>query len=57
MVRVVEQQPAPAKEAAFAEAVRLARASFGSGVYLTGLSYLLTQTTRGVINTQWSTFF
>jgi hypothetical protein len=57
LVRVVEQQPAPTKEAAFAESVGLARAGFGKDAYLTGLSYLLTQTTRGVINTQWSTFF
>ena len=32
------------------------REPFGDGAYLTGLSHLLTQTTRGVIETQWTTF-
>jgi uncharacterized protein len=57
LVRVVEQQAASTKEATFAQAERLARATLGPEAYLTGLSYLLTQTTRGVIATQWSTFF
>jgi predicted RND superfamily exporter protein len=56
LVRVVEQQPASTKEATFLEALRLARQRFGPQAYVTGLSYLLTQTTRGVIATQWSTF-
>ncbi|HEX8203937.1 MAG TPA: MMPL family transporter, partial [Isosphaeraceae bacterium] len=57
MVRIREQQPAPVKEATFARATALAGSAFGPGVSLTGLSHLLTQTTRGVIGTQWSTFF
>ncbi|HEV3120342.1 MAG TPA: MMPL family transporter, partial [Isosphaeraceae bacterium] len=57
MVRVVEQQPASTKEATFAESERLAQAEFGPDAVLTGLSYLLTQTTRGVLATQWTTFF
>jgi predicted RND superfamily exporter protein len=57
MVRVVEQQAASTKEATFTEAARLAHAALGPKAYLTGLSYLLTQTTRAVIATQWSTFF
>ena len=56
MVRVPEQQPAPAKEAVFGAALAHAREVFGPEAYLTGLSYLLTRTTRGVMATQWSTF-
>jgi predicted RND superfamily exporter protein len=58
VVRVSEQQPALEKEETFREAVRLARASrtFGPKSSLTGLSFLLTQTTRGVIQTSWTTF-
>ncbi len=55
LVRVSEQQPAPAKEATFDRARQLASTAFGPRAYLTGLSYLLTQTTRGVIDTQWNT--
>ena len=57
MVRLVEQQPAPAKSSIFAEATALARKAFGPGSYLTGLSFLMTKTTQGVIKTQWTTFF
>jgi predicted RND superfamily exporter protein len=57
LVRLVEQQPAPSKSAIFAEATRLAQASFGPESFLTGLSYLMTKTTQGVIMTQWTTFF
>lgn len=57
LVRVKEQQPAPTKEATFVEAAAAAHAIFGKRSYLTGISYLLTQTTRGVIATQWTTFF
>ncbi len=57
LVRLVEQQPAPAKSAIFADATRLARQAFGPGSYLTGLSFLMTKTTEGVIRTQWTTFF
>jgi predicted RND superfamily exporter protein len=57
MVRLLEQQAASTKGATFDRALRLTRSSFGPKSYLTGLSHLLTQTTRGVIATQWSTFF
>ena len=56
LVRLPEQQPAPAKEAVFRAALAEARERFGDQTYLTGLSYLLTQTTRGVMATSWSTF-
>jgi predicted RND superfamily exporter protein len=57
MVRLREQQPAATKEATFDRATALAASAFGSEVSLTGLSHLLTRTTRGIIATQWSTFF
>lgn len=57
VVRVPEQQEAADKERTFYAATERARESFSGNVYLTGLSYLLTQTTRGVISTQWTTFF
>ena len=57
LVRVSEQQPSPAKEATFKRALGLAQSAFGPETYLTGLSYLLTQTTRAMIATQWSTFY
>jgi uncharacterized protein len=57
IVRLVEQQPAPSKSAIFADATRLARSAFGSDSFLTGLSYLMTKTTEGIIRTQWITFF
>ena len=57
LVRLVEQQPAPDKSTIFADALGLARKAFGEGSYLTGLSYLMTKTTQGVIKTQWTTFF
>jgi predicted RND superfamily exporter protein len=57
LVRLLEQQPAPAKAAIFTHALADARAAFGPGAYLTGLSYLMTRTTEAVIVTQWSTFF
>jgi uncharacterized protein len=57
IVRLVEQQPAPDKSAIFAESTSLARKAFGESSYLTGLSYLMTKTTEGVIRTQWTTFF
>ena len=57
LVRVSERQSAALKEATFETAERNARAVFGDGTFLTGISYLLTQTTRGVIATQWTTFF
>jgi predicted RND superfamily exporter protein len=57
LVRIREQQSAGVKDATFVEAAAMARAIFGKESYLTGISYLLTQTTRGVIATQWTTFF
>jgi predicted RND superfamily exporter protein len=55
LVRLFEQQPAPAKLAIFTRAVDAARATFGPESYLTGLSYLMTKTTEAIIVTQWST--
>jgi predicted RND superfamily exporter protein len=57
LVRMLEQQPAPTKSRIFREAESAARAGFGSSAFLTGLSYLMTRTTEGVIATQWGTFF
>jgi len=56
LVRLLEQQPADVKSAIFRKAEDVARAEFGPGVSLTGLSYLLTKTTQGVVATQWGTF-
>jgi predicted RND superfamily exporter protein len=60
VVRVPEAQPALEKEKTFREALGLARGmkAFGDPdrrPYVTGLSYLLTQTTRGVIQSSWVT--
>jgi len=57
LVRLLEQQPAPAKAALFRQAVAAARERFGPQVYLTGLSFLLTRTTEAIIVTQWATIF
>lgn len=57
MIRLLEQQPAPTKSRIFHEAEAAAREDFGPASYLTGLSYLMTRTTEGVIATQWGTFF
>jgi uncharacterized protein len=57
LVRLVEQQPSPDKSAIFAEARGLVRQAFGPEAFLTGLSFLMTKTTQGVIKTQWTTFF
>ena len=56
LVRLVEQQPAAAKSAIFERATGRAREAFGPGTFLTGLSFLMTKTTEGVIRTQWTTF-
>jgi uncharacterized protein len=56
LVRLSEQQLATAKEAIFSAALLEAEARFGSSAELTGLSKLLTETTRGVVATQWTTF-
>jgi uncharacterized protein len=57
LIRLLEQQSAPTKGRIFQEAETAARAEFGPTSFLTGLSYLMTRTTEGVITTQWSTFF
>jgi len=56
LVRLLEQQPAPDKQAVFRQAEASAVATFGSGSYLTGLSYLMTRTTESIILTQKETF-
>ena len=56
LVRLVEQQPTATKNAIFGRALTLARDVFGGDVYLTGLSFLMTKTTEGIISTQWATF-
>ncbi|MEA2633098.1 MAG: uncharacterized protein QOE66_3317 [Chloroflexota bacterium] len=56
LIRLLEQQPAPAKEAIFERALEDARSSFGTTSYLTGLSFLMTKTTEAILVTQWSTF-
>lgn len=56
LVRLVEQQPAAVKQSIFDGAVGSARSIFGPESYLTGLSFLMTRTTQGVIQTQWTTF-
>lgn len=56
LVRLLERQPAATKAWIFRQAETAARASFGPDAYLTGLSYLMTRTTEGVISTQWGTF-
>jgi predicted RND superfamily exporter protein len=57
LVRLLEQQPAATKARIFREAETAARRVFGPSAVLTGLSYLMTRTTEGVIATQWGTFF
>ncbi len=56
MIRLPEQQPAPSKMTAFRHCEHLARQAFGESSWLTGLSFLLTQTTRGVMASSWVTF-
>lgn len=56
LVRLVEQQPAGDKAAIFRQVLDAGRAGFGPDAFLTGLSYLMTKTTQGVILTQWTTF-
>ena len=57
LVRLLEQQSTGIKARIFHEAEAQARAEFGPKSFLTGLSYLMTRTTEGVISTQWTTFF
>lgn len=56
LVRLLERQPAATKAWIFERAESAARGAFGPDAYLTGLSYLMTKTTEGVISTQWGTF-
>jgi predicted RND superfamily exporter protein len=56
VVRLLEQQPADVKTSIFRRAEEAARAEFGPEARLTGLSYLMTKTTEGVVATQWGTF-
>jgi predicted RND superfamily exporter protein len=56
LIRLIEQQPAPDKQAIFNRAVEEARGIFGKESYLTGLSSLMTRTTEAILVTQWSTF-
>jgi hypothetical protein len=64
VLRIEERLPVPVKEAAFREARLDGIAYVPPGVgprpderfYVTGLSYLLTRTTRGVIASSWTTF-
>jgi predicted RND superfamily exporter protein len=55
LLRLSEQQSADQKDAAFRSALTAARRALPGETFLTGLSHLLTQTTRGVIQAQWST--
>ena len=56
MVRVSERREASAKVATFERALAEARSRFGETSYLTGMSYLLTRTTRAMMATSWTTF-
>ena len=60
VIRVAEARPSTEKEIIFRDAIRAARdlPEFqieGREPYITGLSYLLTRTTRGVIDSSWQT--
>lgn len=57
LLRILESQPSANKERAFSRAESAAQAAFGPQSYLTGMSYLMTQTVRAVTATQWSTLF
>lgn len=56
LVRVPEQQDAVTKERTFEAALESAQLVFGPDCLLTGLSYLLTRTTRSVMASSWTTF-
>lgn len=56
LVRMREQQPASTKANLFRESLAKSDQLFGVTPYLSGLSYLMTKTTQGVIQTQWTTF-
>lgn len=57
IVRVPESSPNREKQATFDEALGIVRKEFGPTAELTGLSLLMTQVARSVIDTQWTTFF
>jgi len=56
VVRVPESSPNQEKIDTFMQSQRIAAEVFGPGVELTGLSLLMSQIARSVINTQWTTF-
>ena len=55
VIRIPEQQIADDKDREFKLALDSAKSIFGEKSFLTGLSYLMTRTARGVTATQWST--
>lgn len=57
VVRVPESSPNREKQATFNDALAIVRKEFGPTAELTGLSLLMTQVARSVIDTQWTTFF
>lgn len=56
VVRIPENQPAGLKGQSIERAGLEAGRLFGDPSFVTGMSYLLTQTTRGVMSTQWNAF-
>ncbi len=56
VVRVPESSPNQQKIDTFMQARKIAADTFGPGVEVTGLSLLMSQIARSVINTQWATF-
>ena len=56
IVRVPESSPNRNKMATFNDAQAIVAREFGTTVELTGLSVLMTQVARSVIETQWATF-
>ncbi len=55
LTRIREQQPNRDKQAIFQLCRATASDLFGAQSYLTGLSYLMTKTSRSVVVTQWTT--
>lgn len=56
VVRLPESSPNRNKTATFDKALAIVSAEFGAESELTGLSLLMTQVARSVIDTQWNTF-
>ncbi len=56
VVRVPESSPNQEKIDTFLQSQKIAAEVFGPGVEITGLSLLMSQIARSVINTQWTTF-